>query len=108
MSKTTNKYSPEVRERAVRMVLDNQGQHDSRWSAIMSISAKIGCAPQTLNEWVKKAEVDRGERAGVTTEMADRLRALERENRELKQANEILRKASAYFAQAELDRRPKS
>jgi transposase-like protein len=98
MSKTTNKYSPEVRERAVRMVLDNQGQHDSRWSAIMSISAKIGCAPQTLNEWVKKAEVDRGERAGVTTEMADRLRALERENRELKQANEILRKASAYFA----------
>jgi len=108
MSKTTNKYSPEVRERAVRMVLDNQGQHDSRWSAILSISAKIGCAPQTLNEWVKKAEVDRGERAGVTTEMADRLRALERENRELKQANEILRKASAYFAQAELDRRPKS
>ena len=74
----------------------------------MSISAKIGCAPQTLNEWVKKAEVDRGERAGVTTEMADRLRALERENRELKQANEILRKASAYFALAELDRRPKS
>jgi transposase len=108
MSKTTNKYSPEVRERAVRMVLDNQGQHESRWSAIMSISAKIGCAPQTLNEWVKKAAVDRGERAGVTTEMADRLRALERENRELKQANEILRKASAYFAQAELDRRPKS
>jgi transposase-like protein len=108
MSKTTNKYSPEVRERAVRMVFDNQGQHDSRWSAIMSISAKIGCAPQTLNEWVKKAEVDRGERAGVTTEMADRLRALERENRELKQANEILRKASAYFALAELDRRPKS
>ncbi len=108
MSKTTNKYSPEVRERAVRMVLDNQGQHESRWSAIISISAKIGCAPQTLNEWVKKAEVDRGERAGVTTEMADRLRTLERENRELKQANEILRKASAYFAQAELDRRPKS
>ena len=108
MSKTTNKYSPEVRERAVRMVLGNHGQHDSRWSAILSISAKIGCAPQTLNEWVKKAEVDRGERAGVTTEMADRLRALERENRELKQANEILRKASAYFAQAELDRRPKS
>jgi transposase len=90
------------------MVLDNQGQHDSRWSAILSISAKIGCAPQTLNEWVKKAEVDRGERAGVPTEMADRLRARERENRELKQANEILRKASAYFAQAELDRRPKS
>ena len=108
MSKTTNKYSPEVRDRAVRMVLENQSQHESRWSAILSISAKIGCAPQTLNEWVKKTEVDRGERAGVTTEMADRLKALERENRELKQANEILRKASAYFAQAELDRRPKS
>jgi transposase len=99
---------PEVRERAVRMVLDNQGQHDSRWSAIMSIAAKIGCAPQTLNEWVKKAEVDAAERAGVPTEMAEKLKALERENRELRQANEILRKASAYFAQAELDRRPKS
>jgi transposase-like protein len=105
MSKTTNKYSPEVRERAVRMVLDNAGQHESRWSAILSISAKIGCAPQTLNEWVKKAEVDRG---GITTEMAEKLKALERENRELKQANEILRKASAYFAQAELDRRSRT
>ena len=103
MSKTTNKYSPEVRERAVRMVLDNAGQHESRWSAIVSISSKIGCAPQTLNEWVKKAEVDRGDRAGITTEMAEKLKALERENRELKQANEILRKASAFFAQAELD-----
>jgi transposase len=108
MSKTTNKYSPEVRERAVRLVLDNQGQHESRWSAILSISSKIGCAPQTLNEWVKKAEVDRGERTGVTTEMAEKMKALERENRELKQANEILRKASAYFAQAELDRRSRT
>lgn len=108
MSKTTNKYSPEVRERAVRMVLDNTGQHESRWSAILSISSKIGCAPQTLNEWVKKAEVDRGDRAGVTTEMAEKMKALERENRELKQANEILRKASAYFAQAELDRRSRT
>ncbi|WP_299794633.1 IS3 family transposase [uncultured Marivita sp.] len=97
MSKTTNKYSPELRERAVRMVLDNAGQHESRWAAILSISSKIGCAPQTLNEWVKKAEVDRGDRAGITTEMAEKLKALERENRELKQANEILRKASAYF-----------
>lgn len=104
MNKTTNKYSPEVRERAVRMVLDNQGQHDSRWSAILSISAKISCAPQTLNEWVKKVEVDTGQRGGITTEQAERMRALEREVRELKQANEILRKASAYFAQAELDR----
>jgi len=108
MSKTTNKYSAEVRARAVRMVLDNQGRHESRWAAVTSISAKIGCAPQTLNEWVKKAEVDRGDRAGITTETAERLKALERENRELRQANEILRKASACFAQAELDRRPKS
>lgn len=108
MSKTTNKYSPEVRERAVRMVLDNPGQHESRWSAILSVSSKIGCAAQALNEWVKKAEVDSGKRAGVTTEMTERLKALERENRELRQANEILRKASAYFAQAELNRRPKS
>ena len=98
MTKTTNKYSPEVRERAVRMVLDNQGQHDSRWSAILSISSKIGCAPQTLNEWVKKVEVDRGERGGISTEQAEKMKALEREVRELKQANEILRKASAYFA----------
>jgi transposase len=104
MSKTTNKFSPEVRERAVRMVLDNQGSMRSRWQAILSISSKIGCAPQTLNEWVKKAEVDTGQRGGITTEMAEKMKALERENRELKQANEILRKASAYFAQAELDR----
>jgi transposase-like protein len=104
MNKTTNKYSPEVRERAVRMVLDNQGQHENRWSATLSISAKIGCAPQTLNEWVKKVEVDTGQRGGITTEMAEKMKALERENRELKQANEILRKASAYFAQAALDR----
>lgn len=108
MSKTTNKYSPEVRERSVRMVLDHEGQHESRWAAILSISSKIGCAPQTLNEWVKKAEVDGGRRAGLPTERAERLKALERENRELRQANEILRKASAYFALAELDRRSKT
>ncbi len=83
MSKATNQYSPEVRARAVRIVLDNQGQHGSRWAAMMSISAKIGCAPQTLDAWVKKAEVDRGDRAGITTEMAERLKALERENRDL-------------------------
>ena len=86
------------------MVLNGEGQHERRWVAIVSISAKIGCARQTLNEWVKKVEVDTGQRGGITPEMAEKMKALERENRELKQANEILRKASAYFAQAELDR----
>mgnify|MGYP003500095358 CR=1 FL=1 len=105
-SKTTNKFSPEVRTRAVRMVLEHEGEHASRWAAGVSISSKIGCTPQTLHEWVTKAEIDSGKRSGVPS-VSDRLKALERENRELRQANEILRKASAYFAQAELDRRHK-
>ena len=84
--------------------VNGAGQHESRWAAIVSISSKIGCVPQTLNEWVKKVEVDSGQRGGITTEQAEKMKAVEREVRELKQANEILRKASAYFAQAELDR----
>ena len=106
-SKTTNKFSPEVRARAVRMVLDHaSSEHPSRWAAVTSIAIKIGCTPQTLHDWVKKAEVDSRHRAGVPTDMAEKLKALERENRELRQANEILRKASAYFAMAELDAGP--
>ena len=75
MNKTTNKYTPEVRERAVRIVLNGEGQHESCWAAIVSISAKIGCAPQTLNEWVKKVEVNTGQRGGITPEMAEKIKA---------------------------------
>lgn len=105
--KTSNRFSPEVRERAVRMVLEHQGDHASQWAAIASIAGKIGCTGETLRGWVRQAERDSGWRTGVTSDERTRLKALERENRELRQANEILRKASAYFAQAELDRRSK-
>jgi transposase len=99
------KYSPEVRERAVRMVFEHEGEHASQWAAIISIAAKIGCTAETLRGWVRQAERDQGKRPGSTTDERDRIKALEREVRELRQANEILRQASAYFAQAELDRR---
>ena len=105
MTKRTPPYSPEVRARAVRMVLDHQGEPASQGAAIHSIAQKIGCSGETLRNWVRQAERDRGRRAGPSTDEGERIKALERENRELRQANEILRKASAYFAQAELDRR---
>ncbi len=106
MRKST-KCSPEVRERAVRMVQEHRGEYPSLWAAIESISAKIGCVPQTLHEWVKKSEIDSGARDGVTSDERERIKALERENKELRRANEILKLASAFFAQAELDRKLK-
>ena len=102
-----SRFSPEVRERAVRMVRDQQEKHESQWAAITSIAEKIGCTAETWRGWVRQAERDAGHRPGLTTEERTRLKQLERENGELRRANEILRKASAYFAQAELDRRPK-
>ncbi len=107
MRKST-KFSPEIRERAVRMVQEHRGEYPSLWAAIESISAKIGCVPQTLNEWVKKSEIDSGTREGVTSDERERVKALEREVKELRRANEILKLASAFFAQAELDRKLKS
>ena len=101
---TSPKYAPEVRERAVRMVFEHKGEHASKWAAIGLIAAKIGCTAETLRGWVRQAERDQGKRAGPTSDDRERIKALEREVRELRQANEILRKASAYFAQAELDR----
>jgi transposase len=105
--KSSVRYSPEVRSRAVRMVLEHAGDHASQWAAIGSIAGKIGCTAETLRSWVRQAERDQGQRPGSTSEERERIKTLERENRELRQANEILRKASAYFALAELDRRHK-
>ena len=104
----SNKFSPEVRERAVRMVQEHRGEYPSLWLAVESIAPKIGCVPQTLLTWVKRVEIDTGVREGVTTSEAHRVKELERENKELRRANEILKVASAFFAQAELDRRFKS
>ena len=104
----SNKFSLEVRERAARIVQEHRGEYPSLWAAIESIAPKIGCVPQTLHEWVKKAEVDSGQRAGTTSSDAQRIKELEREVKELRRANDILKTASAFFAQAELDRRLKS
>ncbi len=106
MNKRT-RYSPEVRERAVRLLFEHRGEYGSEWAALSSIAGKIGCTPETLRKWVRRTETDQGIRAGMTTSDREQLLELKRENRELKRANEILRKASAFFAQAELDRRPK-
>jgi len=103
----TPRFSPEVHERAVRMVQEQRGEYPSLWAAVESIAPKIGCVPQTLLEWVKQAEVDSGARKGVTTDETQRIKDLEREVKELRRANEILKLASAFFAQAELDRRLK-
>ena len=103
----TNKYSPEVRERAVRMVQEHRADYPTLWAVIESIAPKIGCSPSTLHEWVKRAEIDSGQREGLTTEERERIKALEREVKELRRANEILKIASAFFAQAELDRQLK-
>lgn len=102
------KFSPEMQERAIRMVEESRGERESQWAAIRSVAAKVGCTTESLRRWVRQAEVDQGKRAGVTTTDAERIVQLEREVRELRKANEILKVASAFFAQAELDRRTKS
>ena len=101
------RYSPELRERAVRMVFDHAHDHPSQWATIRSVAEKLGCTVEALRRWVRQAERDRGERPGLTTDERAQLKQLQRENFELKRANEILKKAAAFFAQAELDRRPK-
>lgn len=106
MGKAT-RFSPEVRERAIRLVVEQEGEHESQWAAIRSVASKIGCSAETLRSWIRQTERDQGKRAGLTTSERERLKELEKENRELKRANEILRLASAYFAKAELDRKQK-
>ena len=106
MSKA-NRYSPEVRERAVRMVLESERDYPSQWQAIQSVASKIGCSPDSLKAWLKRVQIDAGEVPGITTEEHEWMKALEKENRELRRANEILKTASAFFAQAELDRKLK-
>ena len=106
MSSTSRRYAPEVRERAVRLVLERQHEHESQWAAMVSVAAKIGCTPETLRTWVRRVEVDEGRRPGLTSDERERLKELERENRELRRANEILKSASLFFA-TELDGRPK-
>jgi len=108
MNKRSNRFSPEVRERAVRMVQEHSGEYPSLWATAQSIAPKIGCTAETLLEWLKRAQIDAGQRPGVTTADAQRIKELERENKELRRANDILKTASAFFAQAELDRRLKS
>ena len=102
-----SKFSPEVRERAIGLVMETRQSHDSEWAAITSVAEKIGCTPETLRKWMRQRQRDAGERPGLTTDEKTRVKELEREVRELRRANEILRKASAFFAQAELDRRPR-
>jgi transposase len=101
------RFSPELRERAVRLVYEQRKEHGSQWATIESVASKVGCSPQTLDNWIKRHEIDTGVQDGITTDERNRIKALERENKELRRANEILKLASAFFAQAELDRRLK-
>ena len=102
-----SRYSPEFRERAVHMLLEQQSEYSSQWAAMTSVAGKVGCTAETLRKWMRQTEINQGKRTGITSAESEKLKELMRENRELKQANEILRKAAAFFAQAELDRRPR-
>ena len=106
MNNSSKRYPQEMRERAVRMVFEHQDEYDSQWAAITSVATKLGMTPETLRKWVRRAEIDEGQRPGLTTTERERLKELEKENKELRRANEILKAAAAFFG-AELDRRPK-